>query len=90
MISMHVKRADIPLFEKLSSSCPSAFSSQPTRPEVFFCEEETRALSPLPVTPLTLCSAALGLLLVFRTTAAYERWRARLLIAIITILVGFC
>lgn len=35
----------------------------------------THALTPLPVTPLTLCSAALGLLLVFRTTAAYERWQ---------------
>ncbi|CAE8581242.1 unnamed protein product [Polarella glacialis] len=29
----------------------------------------------LPLTPLTVCSAALGLLLVFRTTAAYERWQ---------------
>lgn len=32
-------------------------------------------LEPLPVTPLITCSAALGLLLVFRTTAAYERWQ---------------
>jgi len=31
--------------------------------------------APLPLTPLTVCTAALGLLLVFRTTAAYERWQ---------------
>lgn len=38
-------------------------------------QHETHALDTLPVTPLTLCSAALGLLLVFRTSAAYERWQ---------------
>uniref|UniRef100_A0A7S2KDA9 Uncharacterized protein n=1 Tax=Zooxanthella nutricula TaxID=1333877 RepID=A0A7S2KDA9_9DINO len=38
-------------------------------------QEITRALEPLPSTPLLLCSAVLGLLLVFRTNAAYERWQ---------------
>jgi len=38
-------------------------------------QDETHALQAFPVTPLTLCAAALGLLLVFRTTAAYERWQ---------------
>lgn len=41
---------------------------------VWLLERETNAVHALPVMPLTLCSAALGLLLVFRTTAAYERW----------------
>lgn len=38
-------------------------------------QDEFSALQAFPVTPLTLCSAALGLLLVFRTTAAYDRWQ---------------
>jgi len=41
---------------------------------VWLVQRETNSFHALPVVPLTLCSAALGLLLVFRTTAAYERW----------------
>jgi len=38
-------------------------------------QEQTGSVVPLPVTPLTLSSAALGLLLVFRTSSAFERWQ---------------
>eukprot|EP00448_Togula_jolla_P018120 CAMPEP_0170569230 /NCGR_PEP_ID=MMETSP0224-20130122/423_1 /TAXON_ID=285029 /ORGANISM="Togula jolla, Strain CCCM 725" /LENGTH=414 /DNA_ID=CAMNT_0010891341 /DNA_START=1 /DNA_END=1242 /DNA_ORIENTATION=- len=42
---------------------------------VYGIQETSHSFMQIPPTPLTLSSAALGLLLVFRTTAAYERWQ---------------
>ncbi|CAE7388035.1 unnamed protein product [Symbiodinium pilosum] len=43
---------------------------------VFILNYFTNLVRPPPVALLSACSTALGLLLVFRTTAAYERWCA--------------